>query len=581
MRASYLVKDGASNESLYHYPDGGLSYGTNSEKFQIVSLHVNDGIGLYVYDGKIAYVVKVDIIDGGATICELSTRQFLSSNPRKKDLAGGVNFNREKPSAWETFKLEETSHTPAWVNFYLEAIESRSLDLVFQRITAGENIDIPFLAFILHNHSHGNLDNAVRFRATQESFLHGVLKLARGNYLITPLLTELLQGRNKLSPRVLGTDRDIYGRGVDVRNPWSILNASFRRTMKKHGRACIVATARNEGVYLIEWIAYHLQLGFEKIFLYTNNNQDGSLELLKALHSSDYITLIESDVGSGGNAQVKAYTHALMANAEVNQYEWCAFIDVDEFISFDQFKFKDFSDFLCWAGATGADVIALSWILASNDTRGKSWLDRPVTERIVTHSPFQSNLIKCIVRPESAIISGPHYPLSTNGCALSVVNAERNRFNFERLENPFDITRPASPTFKNAHLYHFELKSLPELIWKYSRNRGNYSAIMEDIQFNDHFMDRIGHFRKCIDDGHTHRINLSVTSNDLRMKIASILSDESVRLRFDEVRDLTAKRYLKLLDYLPCYLKTQVTEERLYAARDWLVSNLPSEVETP
>jgi len=573
MITSYLVGNSKDKEFLYRLPGGQLSYGSLYKDGELVQMHLNSGFGFLTCGNKIIYVVRTELHDDKVSICELSTRQFLSSNPRFKDRSGYTNFNREQVSTWELFETSQQIESPPWLDFYFSILKTGSLQDVFDRIKTGEAVDIPFLSYILNIHNNAHLDHIIRDNISNEDFLKGILKLANGNYLITPLVTELTRTHILDKPRFIGVDRDIYGRGVDLRNPWLILNSAIRRNINKTGKACIVATARNEGIYIVEWVAYHLALGFEKIFIYSNNNQDGSLSLLRALHTHGHIELIESDVGSGGNAQVKAYTHSLLANSSVNQFEWCAFIDVDEFITFETSKFANLADYLTWAGATGAQVIALSWILAANTIHSKSWLDEPITGRIRRTSPFQSNLIKCIVRPESAAFSGPHYPIATNGCALSIVNAERQRYYYESLENPADITRAIAPTFKNAHLFHYELKSFPELIWKYSRNRGNYSAITEDIHLNDHFMDRIAHFRKCLDNGQAELIKLAVDAETIKSKTAALLAQKEICDAQNQVKALTLERYKKLVEFLPLFLEKVPSEDRLNRSKQWIFEN--------
>ena len=39
-------------------------------------------------------------------------------------------------------------------------------------------------------------------------------------------------------------------------------------------KSAVCAVARNENAYLLEWIDYHLNLGFDKIFLYDNNDPE-------------------------------------------------------------------------------------------------------------------------------------------------------------------------------------------------------------------------------------------------------------------------------------------------------------------
>jgi hypothetical protein len=46
-------------------------------------------------------------------------------------------------------------------------------------------------------------------------------------------------------------------------------------------RATIIATQKNEGLFLVEWIAHHLGVGFDAIVLATNDCEDGSVALIQ------------------------------------------------------------------------------------------------------------------------------------------------------------------------------------------------------------------------------------------------------------------------------------------------------------
>ncbi|UTL89486.1 glycosyltransferase family 2 protein [Pseudomonas fluorescens] len=574
MKHGFTVRSKDGSSPLY-VRDNKLTCGTNFSDKEHVHLYLNGDTGFFINSNNIINVVRVKKVGDFVSISNLESRTFLSSNPHNKDVPGSAGFNREHVGEWELFEILADAPPPSWVEFYFETLSSKSLSLVFSIIESGNDIEIPFLSYMLTSTSRAVLDYEISKRLSNSAFLDGILRIANGNYLITPLIRDLLGKTDAKVPKTIGVDRDIYGKVPATQNPWVILNCAIRKKIKKRGRSCIVATARNEGVYIIEWIAYHLRLGIDKIFLYTNNNQDGSLGLLRALHEHGFIELIESDVGPGGNAQVKAYTHSILASADVNRFEWCAFIDVDEYISYDSSKFSSFNDYLEWVGGTGADVVALSWILVANTTTSNDWTTTPVTQRLQRVSPFQSNLIKCLVRPESALTSGPHYPISNNSYDMPIVNSERKRYASERLDPPSDITRCLHPTFKNARLYHYELKSFPELIWKYSRNRGNYSALTADINLNDQFLSRVGHFRKCIDNKSTPLVELSVSPAALNDATELILSKNEIRSAYAEVVRSTNERYAKLLEYLPTFLAEKVSPDNIYdtRARDWINSD--------
>ena len=59
----------------------------------------------------------------------------------------------------------------------------------------------------------------------------------------------------------------------------------------------IVTSVRNEGLSILEWLAYHRSIGFKSFFIYTNDNTDRSDDLLRIL-AKGLVTLIENDVAT-------------------------------------------------------------------------------------------------------------------------------------------------------------------------------------------------------------------------------------------------------------------------------------------
>ena len=52
----------------------------------------------------------------------------------------------------------------------------------------------------------------------------------------------------------------------------------------------MVAIAKDEGVYLHEWIAYHRLVGFDEVLVYDHESTDGSTELLAELAGRGMVT---------------------------------------------------------------------------------------------------------------------------------------------------------------------------------------------------------------------------------------------------------------------------------------------------
>jgi hypothetical protein len=68
-----------------------------------------------------------------------------------------------------------------------------------------------------------------------------------------------------------------------------------RRSVKPSRELCMTTCARDDGLHILEWIAHRRSIGVERFFIYTNNNTDGSDELLRALVAVGEIRLTENE----------------------------------------------------------------------------------------------------------------------------------------------------------------------------------------------------------------------------------------------------------------------------------------------
>lgn len=87
----------------------------------------------------------------------------------------------------------------------------------------------------------------------------------------------------------------------------------------------ICAIVKNEGPYIHEWLSYHRAIGVERFTIFNNGSTDDTLaEIARFGHPVDVIPW------PGQAQQVPAYRD-MLANRR-HYAEWCAFIDVDEFL---------------------------------------------------------------------------------------------------------------------------------------------------------------------------------------------------------------------------------------------------------
>jgi hypothetical protein len=567
----FLVARTERNSHLYLGLDGALTFGVNADGFEKAWLIVDGTEGVLVGKGQVLAVVRITRSNERYFITDLITRKLYSSNPNRADAGESFALNRMKAADWELYDLVEYKLSEDWADRYVR-LGRAPVNAMLETATA-DNFDGNFFMLKIMSSPEPEICNALADGGDLRRWARCLKPYLNRMKFTSSLLSHVENLDDSREYDILGVEQDWLAIPPVVLSADSILNNALRRLVPKEKKSCIVATARNEGVYLLEWIAYHLNAGFDHIFVYSNNNTDGSEALLRELHRCGIITYIESDVGEGGNAQVKAYNHALRVNSDVLSYEWCLFIDVDEFVCINHFRFLNVNDYLTWTEQAQPHVIAVNWILAGNEIQAGNWFDDPLIERVSKTSPFQSYLIKSFTRPELMRSSSPHYPSSNYGFSLNASSADRSRYLYKTLENNTDITNADVPMHDECFIYHYELKSLPEFLWKYSRNRGNH-ARTRDIQFNDAFAARIGHFRKCQPTAESSPITLPIKSESVRREIEKIRSWGSVRQIEAEMKEASKKRYKAVIDYVSRYVESDDASQLGAGNVAWLRENL-------
>jgi len=97
-------------------------------------------------------------------------------------------------------------------------------------------------------------------------------------------------------------------------------------------RKVLFSAMKNEAPFILEWVAYHLEIGFEHIIIFSNESDDGTTELLDALAASGVIEHHTHVPPKGVSAQINAARIA-NENALLNHGDWVLWIDADEFLN--------------------------------------------------------------------------------------------------------------------------------------------------------------------------------------------------------------------------------------------------------
>lgn len=89
---------------------------------------------------------------------------------------------------------------------------------------------------------------------------------------------------------------------------------------------------RNEGSYILEWLAYHRSIGFADVVIGTKDCVDGSPALLDRLHERGLPTHQANAFGPEDKPQLAAYARAESLPV-LREADWAMVLDADEFLN--------------------------------------------------------------------------------------------------------------------------------------------------------------------------------------------------------------------------------------------------------
>ncbi|TCO74008.1 glycosyltransferase family 2 protein [Rhodovulum euryhalinum] len=140
-------------------------------------------------------------------------------------------------------------------------------------------------------------------------------------------------------------------------------------------RLLIVTTARNEGPFLLEWLAHHLGAGASDVLVYSNDCEDGTDAMLEALAGAGVLTHVAHTAPAGESVQWQAlkaaWKHPLRKAAD-----WVLGIDLDEYVNIHVPGHR-LADLIA-ALPEETDAVALPWRFFG-DNGVFAFHDRPVT----------------------------------------------------------------------------------------------------------------------------------------------------------------------------------------------------------
>ena len=178
------------------------------------------------------------------------------------------------------------------------------------------------------------------------------------------------------------------GRPKGAADLWGTVAFPLKRHVSPHGQVTAVSMMKDEGAYVIEWVAHHLAVGFSDLVVYTNDCSDGTDDMLIRLEELGLCHHRRNVIPDGIRPQPSALNHA-QEEPVVQQSDWVMVFDADEFLSI-RYGDGTLDDLLGAAVAKGANGIVVTWrIFGSGGV--VDWSRAPVTEQYLWAAPQSWN----------------------------------------------------------------------------------------------------------------------------------------------------------------------------------------------
>lgn len=180
---------------------------------------------------------------------------------------------------------------------------------------------------------------------------------------------------------------DLHGNRTIIKNsPINIdeLRGNWRSV--SNPTVCLVATARNEGPYILDWISYHISIGFTKIVIFHNDVTDLMLDVIdlfkcdgKVIHIENNEEIEDNEVSPElmKNPQWRAYWLSLRMDS-IRECDYIMFMDIDEYLVLK--RHKSVNELVSEYGFL--DAIGINW-LCFGSSGMQDFRAEPVFERFL------------------------------------------------------------------------------------------------------------------------------------------------------------------------------------------------------
>ena len=169
---------------------------------------------------------------------------------------------------------------------------------------------------------------------------------------------------------------------------WGSVPFELKRHDSRHGQITAVSMMKDEGPFLIEWVAHHLAVGFTDLVVYTNDCSDGTDDMLIRLEELGLCHHRRNIIPDGIRPQPSALNYA-QEEAVVQQSDWVMVFDADEFLSI-RYGDGTLDNLITATKDKGANGVVVTWRIFGS-AGVVDWNRAPVTEQYLMAAPQSWN----------------------------------------------------------------------------------------------------------------------------------------------------------------------------------------------
>jgi hypothetical protein len=252
----------------------------------------------------------------------------------------------------------------------------------------------------------------------------------------------------------------------------------------------IVTTMKNEGPFMIDWIAYNRAIGFDDVLIYTNDCSDGTDLIGDRLQELGYAHHERNRLGPRATPQNRAHKLS-MGHASFKSADWIMSLDVDEFINV-RLPTGRIQDFVEACGTS--DAISICWKMFGNNGLD-GYQDRPVPEQFLNSTQegsfphYKTRAIKTLFRNNGKFNRfrahrpriDPAHAANPDAPYEGIVWRDAGGQGADPAQVDWKIWRGFS--HEHARIHHYAVRSTESFLVKRDRGRTNHVGQDQGLEY--------------------------------------------------------------------------------------------------